>query len=39
VQNIPKSPNALQRYLGERLIGPAAQHVLRRPGAFLLQTL
>jgi YihY family inner membrane protein len=39
VQNIPKSPNALQRYLGERLIGPAAQHVLRRPGGFLLQTL
>jgi len=32
-------PNALQRYLGERLIGPAAQHVLRHPGAFLLQTL
>jgi YihY family inner membrane protein len=37
--NSEKSPNALQRYLGERLIGPAAQHVLRRPGAFLLQTL
>jgi len=34
-----KAPNALQRYLGERLIGPAAQHVLRHPGAFLLQTL
>jgi YihY family inner membrane protein len=32
-------PNALQRYLGERLLGPAAQHVLRQPGAFLLQTL
>jgi membrane protein len=30
---------ALQRFLGERLIGPAAQHVLRHPGAFLLQTL
>ena len=37
--NSEKSPNALQRYLGERLIGPAAQHVLRRPGGFLLQTL
>ena len=34
-----KSPNALQRYLLERLIGPAAQHVLRHPGAFALQTL
>jgi YihY family inner membrane protein len=32
-------PNALQRYLGERLLGPAAQHVLRHPGAFLVQTL
>jgi len=31
--------NTVQRYLGERLIGPAAQHVLRHPGAFLLQTL
>jgi YihY family inner membrane protein len=31
--------NTVQRYLGDRLIGPAAQHVLRRPGAFLLQTL
>jgi uncharacterized BrkB/YihY/UPF0761 family membrane protein len=30
---------AAQRYLGDRLIGPAAQHVLRHPGAFLLQTL
>ena len=29
---IRKPPNALQRYLGERLIGPAAQHVLRHPG-------
>jgi len=34
-----KAPNALQRYLGERLIDPAAQHVLRHPGSFLLQTL
>jgi len=32
-------PNRLQRYLGERLIGPAAQHVLRHPWAFLWQTL
>jgi membrane protein len=31
--------NALRRYLGDRLIGPAAQHVLGHPGAFLLQTL
>ena len=31
--------NTVQRYLGERLLGPAAQHVLRHPGAFLLQTL
>ena len=29
----------MQRYLGDRLIGPAAQHVLRHPGKFLLQTL
>ena len=29
-------PNSLQRYLGERLIGPAAQHVLRHPGVFAL---
>jgi YihY family inner membrane protein len=34
-----RSPNALQRYLLERLIGPAAQHVLRHPGQFLLQTV
>ena len=34
-----KSPNALQRYLLERLIGPAAQHVLRHPWAFAWQTL
>ena len=31
--------NTVQRYLGDRLIGPAAQHVLRHPGSFLLQTL
>jgi YihY family inner membrane protein len=31
--------NTVQRYLGERLIGPAAQHVLRHPGGFMLQTL
>ena len=32
-----RSPNALQRYLSvERLIGPAAQHVLRHPGALRL---
>jgi len=34
-----KSPNALQRYLLERLIGPAAQHGLRHPWAFAWQTL
>jgi membrane protein len=34
-----KSPNALQRYLLERLIGPAAQHVLRHPGAFAWQAI
>jgi YihY family inner membrane protein len=34
-----KSPNALQRYLLERLIGPAAQHVLRHPWAFAWQTI
>jgi YihY family inner membrane protein len=34
-----KSPNALQRYLLERLLGPAAQHVLRHPWAFAWQTL
>ena len=32
-------PNALQRYLGVRLIAPAAQHVLRHPGRFAWQTL
>ena len=34
-----KSPNALQRYLLERLIGPAAQHVLRHPWAFAWQAI
>jgi len=34
-----KSPNALQRYLLERWIGPAAQHVLRHPWAFAWQTI
>jgi len=34
-----RSPNALQRYLLERLIGPAAQHVLRHPWAFAWQAL
>jgi len=34
-----KPPNALQRYLGERLIGPAAQHVLRHPWSFLWQAI
>ena len=33
------SPNALQRYLGRRWIGPAAQHVLRHPWAFAWDTL
>jgi membrane protein len=37
--NSETSPNSLRRYLGERLIGPAAQHVLAHPGAFVLQTL
>jgi membrane protein len=36
----PAKPlNALQRYLGERLIGPAAQHVLRHPWSFLWQAI
>jgi len=35
----PKSPNALQRYLLVRWIGPAAQYVLRHPWAFAWQTL
>jgi membrane protein len=34
-----KPQNTLQRYLGRRLLGPAAQHVLRHPGAFAWQTL
>ena len=34
-----RSPNALQRYLLERLIGPAAQHVPRQPGSFLWQSI
>jgi membrane protein len=34
-----RSPNALQRYLLERLIGPAAQHVLRHPWAFAWQAI
>jgi YihY family inner membrane protein len=34
-----KSPNALQRYLLERLIGPAAQHVLRHPWDFAWQAI
>ena len=33
------TPNALQRYLSVRFIGPAAQHVLRHPGRFAWQTL
>ena len=31
--------NSLQRYLSDRLIGPAAQHVLRHPWAFIWQTI
>jgi membrane protein len=34
-----KAPNALQRLLGPRLIGPAAQNVLRHPGGFAWRTL
>ena len=34
-----RSPNRLQRYLGTRFLGAAAQHVLRHPGAFAWQTL
>ena len=30
-RSLNSSSNALQRYLSERLIGPAAQHVLRHP--------
>ena len=33
------SPNALQRYLSLKLIGPAAQYVLRHPGRFAWATL
>jgi YihY family inner membrane protein len=31
--------NSLQRYLSERLIGPAAQHVRRHPWAFMWQAI
>ena len=34
-----RPPNRLQRYLGTRLLGAAAQYVLRHPGAFAWQTL
>lgn len=34
-----RRPNRLQRYLGPRLLGPAAQHILRHPWAFAWQTL
>ena len=34
-----KSPNALQRYLLGRVIGPAGQHVLRHPWAFAWQAI
>ncbi len=34
-----KAPNALQRLFGHRLLGKAAQTVLRRPGRFAWQTL
>jgi len=34
-----RPPNSLQRYLLERLISPAAQHVLRHPWAFAWQAL
>ena len=37
--SMSSSPNALQRYLGERLIGPAAQHVLRHPWSFAWNTI
>ena len=33
------SPNALQRYLSVKLIGPQAQYVLRHPGRFAWCTL
>jgi YihY family inner membrane protein len=34
-----KQLNALQRYLSQKLIGPAAQYVLRHPGRFAWATL
>jgi YihY family inner membrane protein len=34
-----RPPNRLQRYLGTRLLGPAAQYVLRHPWRFVWQTL
>jgi YihY family inner membrane protein len=34
-----KAPNALQRLLGQHLIRPAAQIVLRHPGQFVWRTL
>ena len=34
-----KPLNALQRYLSQKLIGPAAQYVLRHPGRFAWATL
>jgi membrane protein len=33
------APNALQRLLGQRLLGPAAQSVLHHPGRFAWRTL
>ena len=35
----PHPPHPLQRYIGKRLLGPAAEHVLRHPGAFLWRTV
>jgi YihY family inner membrane protein len=34
-----RPPNRLQRYLGKRFLGPAAQFVLSHPGRFVWQTL
>ncbi len=34
-----KPLNALQRYLSQKFLGPAAQHVLRHPGRFAWATL